>query len=117
MSGIDVPLSYLSGFVRMKPEMNECIDFVQRRLDLQIFWRRVEGIGVEHNQPLHLARIHVGDQILELFCLNRRQRIYCVGEDYCLTDIPQSLIDSQRSEMNFGSLLLSRNHQRFSWIG
>ena len=50
----------------MRAQMRDDIGLVEGVGKVQIGGRVVDRVGVENHQPIHLARIQIGDQRLEI---------------------------------------------------
>ena len=65
MRGGNMPVRELPGLVQVQAEMGDNLGFVEGRGEIQIGGSVVDGIGVQNHQPIHLARIQIGDKLLE----------------------------------------------------
>jgi hypothetical protein len=71
---------------------------------IQIGGRVVDGIGIENHQPIHLARVEIGNQRLEIAKLIAGQRNRRLGTDKTvLPTLPSALLMASASEATDGS--------------
>ena len=99
---VDMPVRELRGLVHMRAEMNDGLDLAQARIELQIGGSRVDRVAVKDDQPVHIARVHVGDQRLQIVGLDRGQRIDGLGINHRLAHVAERLIDRDGRQMNGG---------------
>ena len=70
---VDVPLAERGRLVVVEREVRANRHLLQRIRELQVGGRRVDGIAAEDHEQLHLAAVHVGDQLAERLRLIGRQ--------------------------------------------
>ena len=107
---VDVPDADSARLIHMRAEMNCVGDLVECSLELQIGGRGVERIDAEHHEPLHVARVHIGDERFEVCNLLRRHRVHCLGVDDRLADVAQLGVERVRRCMNSGRSLFAGDH-------
>src|ERR1700751_5876314 len=114
VNAIDVPKRLHSSFIAMRAEMDDCSNFVESVREVEVGGRGVDRIGVENDQPVHLAAVHVGDERFEFVTLNRGHGVDGFGVDDGLADVAERTIDGDGSQMNAGRLLFAWNDAELS---
>src|SRR6185437_12129635 len=117
MHPVDVPMGFKAGFVAVIAKVNYRSDFVEGGGELQVGGRVVDRVGVEDDQPVHFARVHVGYQRLEVIVLNGRHGVDCVGVDHGLAHVAERVVDGNGSQVDAGRLLLTGNDDALAGVG
>ena len=66
---VDVPLANSAGFVDVHAKVNRVRHFGKGARELEVRGRGVQRVDAEHDQPLHLAGVDVGDERLQVIDL------------------------------------------------
>ena len=102
----NVPVGDLSGFVDVRTEMGDRLRFVERSGKLEIGGRGVDGVGVEDDEPIHLAGVEIGDERLDARKLIGGHRAGCLARNQSrLADVAQSCVNG-KGEFGDGRILI-----------
>ena len=107
---IDVPVRNRARLIHMRTQVHRHRNLRERILEVQIARRRINRIHAQNHQPLHLARVHIGDQRLQIRHLLARHRIHRLGIDDRLANRTQRRVQRISRSMNRRRSLLTRNH-------
>ena len=110
---IDVPLAQFGGLVVVQPKMDAQRDLavLQHIGEIELSRRVVSRIAAENYQQIHLAGLHIRDEIFNRIALVDRIGIHRIGVRYSLADVAEALIDNVRERVHRWRLMIAGQHQ------
>ena len=118
VSSAHVPVAILRGFILIEPEMHPQSNFVQRVQEVQVRRCVIHRIGVEHQQHVHFAAVHLGRKLAKLLQLrSRRKGIDRIGVAHRLSYRAQRRVDGMRQCVRGRSLRIAHHHHGCAAVG
>ena len=116
MRSVDVPFGNHRGFIEVGTEMGSMLHVAHGLFKMQVHRRGVYRVGIQDHQPVDLTRLHVVHQADDVLSLDRRHRIYGLGVNHRLADVPQRLVDGNRGQVHCRCLLLAGDDDAFAGV-
>ena len=112
-----MPVRNLSCLVYVRTEMDDSLSLVEGRGKFKIGGSVIDWIGIENHQPIHLTRVQIGNQRLQITTLIGWQRVRRLRRDkHRLAHIAQSDVDSSSQLCNRPVLIQPRHHHALSRV-
>ena len=112
----NVPVRFVSSLVVMRTQMCNYLCLIERCRKLQIRGSRVDGVGVQNHQPIHLARVEISHQRLQVANLIAGQRVQRVANNHRLAHVAQCGIDGQSQLSHRWILVDAGNHRALARV-
>ena len=101
----DVPVAQRRGFIFVEAEVDAELDLGEPLGEAQVGRSRVDGVGVEDDEQINQAGVHIRDQLAQRRHLIDRPCGCGVSVEHRAAHIAQGVIHGMRQRMHDGRLL------------